>query len=69
MNQFPPLPQIDFSSLIDHHEALLKQVVTACGLTPAEQARLIGAKQCIACGAYQDIHGVLPCGHDHDHDL
>ncbi|MFM0135068.1 hypothetical protein [Caballeronia grimmiae] len=66
MSCFPPLPQLVDDSLVDHHEAMLKQVVTACGLTPAEQARLIGAKQCIACGAYQDINGVLPCGHDYD---
>ncbi|MDR5815820.1 hypothetical protein QCE62_19725 [Caballeronia sp. LZ033] len=60
------LPQIDAGAMLDIHEAMLDRVSAACGLTPAERARLIGAKQCIACGAYQDIHGVLPCGHDHD---
>lgn len=41
----------------------LRKVAIACGLTAPEQARLIGAKQCLSCGAYQTITGDLPCDH------
>jgi hypothetical protein len=47
----------------EHVTEMIRSVTAGCGLTPAEQARLIGAKTCLSCGAYQSIDGSLPCGH------
>lgn len=58
-----PMPQIDPSALLDFQEEMLAEVSRACNLTREEHARLIGARQCGSCGAYQDFRGDLPCGH------
>lgn len=44
-------------------DGISRMVTISCGLTPVEAARLIGAKQCLSCGAYQNINGDLPCNH------
>lgn len=50
-------------SFFEFQAEMLRKVAEACGLTLAEQGRLIGAKQCLSCGAYQSVDGALPCDH------